>query len=284
MKTLIVIGTAEDDQARVWALLAEKWLRVVFLQPIDFKITWSLLADEKGVRVDDWNGGNQYASHDQEVYWYLRVPELNEPSLSQYILLLRQSLHRSDRLLPCSGLKPWASAKLLQTGLWRGKRPAAHVGYHSPARDTIGLITKGLSGASSRASLVTEGSRPCEFIPSFYQQRINGAHSKVHCWINKEGLHHLYVATDSQYVDPRDDPDLRYQRCRLPDDVRLKLEQLGSKIGCRFFDVDFIDKDGDLFFLEVNFSPAPVWFESRFDTPDYTFSEQALSDWLLSYA
>jgi hypothetical protein len=58
-------------------------------------------------------------------------------------------------------------------------------------------------------------------------------------------------------------------------------EQIFERLGTIFFDFDIVRPAGErAWLLEVNCSPAPVYYESEALSSPHTFSSRILMDWM----
>ena len=71
-----------------------------------------------------------------------------------------------------------------------------------------------------------------------------------------------------------------YQAHWTPAEAFLLADWVYRKLGTRFFDIDFILGEAGPVFLEINASPAPVFFETHTLDGAREFSSRVLCDWL----
>ncbi|MCK4816921.1 hypothetical protein KA005_14220, partial [bacterium] len=111
------------------------------------------------------------------------------------------------------------------------------------------------------------------------QENIKGIPIKLHFYRKRDGLWLSFmVACESNVIDYRYDEGTIYKELETKLEWILAADLFLKKYGCRFFDVDIITHKNGEVFLEVNFSPAPRFFEEH--VGDTKFSSRLLADWL----
>lgn len=97
--------------------------------------------------------------------------------------------------------------------------------------------------------------RNWQYVPVQFQELLLGIHIKSHV-IGDDIYTYRFV---SDTLDPRED-DYKIYKHNTTKIIKKHLLDISSKIGVNYFDCDMIINDKNIFFLEINSSPAPMVF------------------------
>jgi hypothetical protein len=113
------------------------------------------------------------------------------------------------------------------------------------------------------------------------QERVGTARSlKLHGYVrNGAIISSLIVECKSDYIDYRADRDARFKIVPATGEYHDLMLGFARKFDVALFDFDILETERGMAFLEINFSPAPVYFE-RIAEPEMRFSRTVLEDFL----
>lgn len=180
----------------------------------------------------------------------------------------------------------FASAKLEQVTSQESTVPKTLVFKRtlSPPPNSKNYIVKSISGIRSIAvggdDARLSNSHESEACPVQYQNRIPGHAIKCHFYRTRfDQWKAFVVSAECKTVDYRYD-DTFYSQVGVPAVAFNIANKVLRMWGARFFDIDLIQGADQATFLELNFSPAPVFFENTALSGIASFSAEVLTDWL----
>jgi hypothetical protein len=287
MQRLVVIGDPKDKQASKWHTMAlSLGADSIFLSAAQINRQWRLDLGEERMPAIICSSGERLEIIPNSSRWYLRGPSSGNLRIREQLQLLHQYASRvyenGDYFLSADS-EVHTESKPLQAVLAPCRVPVTRV--RRPVRlMSANWVTKSLSHVRSK---VVDSSHPGLLLsndgnmaaPSMFQHLVHGLHVKVHCYYSRCQTWKLFaVSAKASCIDYRYSSDVEYAveqvRCRW----YHYAQRLYEYLRIRFFDFDLVVSGSFDTFLEVNSSPAPVYFENILE--DYRYSAHVLLDWL----
>lgn len=285
---LCIIGNKDDSQAQNWMSIARSLSsRVAFFETCDIGKTWNLICCNEVCGI---------LSHPSVFYpfnkgcWYYRGPLFADSfALTQFntihSVLAATSYPLSNYFNP-SDIEARLNSKAFQH-IYFGCFPESRIiSRVSLVSNSQFRVFKSLSHVRSKVSLLEQlinKNYLCQSHggPLMLQRVADGIPVKVHCYIMRDSSPLISAfACYSNDMDYRYS-NTRYQAIDMSPAIRSKALELHELTGSRFFDFDIsIDRCNKLTMFEMNFSPAPCFFEDQAGTA-YEYSKQILVDWLI---
>ncbi len=290
----MIIGTMEDVQCEILFEVSKPIAnRTIFLNAGSYDIDWRLsLSNEQGSFVICQKFG-YLKLDDPTICWYLRGPTLGDQYSSQLYFELHQALslyaYPIGNYLIKGPEEALTESKLNQYKVWEiGALPEVIVTNKLAAARSKKESSKVIKSLSTIRSIATnlnsnsllwnlqELSNPVQL-----QSKVDGLNVKVHYYRSRAGYWHtLSISSVGNEVDYRYDPIVSFGVVPTKPHWIKKAESIYEQFGSRFFDVDLIVGEEKEYFLEVNFSPAPVCFERFIFEDSYVYTKLFLLDWL----
>jgi hypothetical protein len=281
----IVIGSTDDRQVSSWLLLARQMGHsAVYLDIKDAGNKWSLEVDGEP-RIVFGRQSLELASPRNR--WYLRGPLIAPPSVIQLIEIIHSLLilfaSPEWRYLPRGNQEGHFSSKLFQLTHAQIRVPKTCVRSRLDGARTLRSSTVIKSISQIRSTVVTLEDPRLGTADGLHleQERILDARLfKVHGYVRSGTiLSSLAVECLSKCIDYREDDNVQYRLGSMTQDIKEVLLFCASVFGVALFDIDIFDTSKGLVLLEVNFSPAPAYFENIIDK-SMIFSRDVLIDFL----
>lgn len=293
-RSLVIVGSCEDLQSQGWFDVCRmSGYDAHLLEPREISRTWWLTAESGVVPSVRTVNGRCFVLNDRSVCWSLRGP-FNAPLTTLSTLSL---LHRylSWYSYPLGNYFQHGyeecriESKPLQIQFTYSQYPTTHLATRLETvldgnRDQY--VAKSISG---QRSIVVRCSDPRlkhsdnrQPFPVQLQQHVVGLPIKVHFYRTRYDTWMTFaVASESDSVDYRYSSTTTYREIVAKPLWYKMAADFYAKCGTRFFDIDIICSDGtSLTFLEVNCSPAPVYFERAMESGALKYSARVISDWL----
>lgn len=288
MKNLCIIGTSGDSQVNNWIAIAKRInSKVAFFDVQEMGENWRIEVNNEFCGLFVPPAGFYSFSSD---CWYFRGPlQAKHITLVQlhliHALLSFQALPRGDYFNP-DRIEANLLSKPYQQIFFRESFPQSRILSADKILEADSAsVIKSISHIRSKASMlrdILEYNKSIKFLagPVLVQERVAGTPVKVHCYISRNGSP-LFLACgcSSSEVDYRY-AKTNYFEYEVSCDIKSQAQRIHSITRSHFFDFDIMCSEGlEPVLLEVNFSPAPSYYELKLHN-NFKFSEAILRDWL----
>jgi hypothetical protein len=288
MRHLIVLADPSDKQAMQWHFMALASGAVSdFLCIANINSEWSIELRSDRIPAVILPNKCRIEISPGKACWYLRGPTCGDIRVREQIQLLHQLV---SQLYDCGDyfLSPHSEvlteSKPLQLSLAPCSFPQTRLWMHKLVITDMNWITKSISHIRSIVVNVAHpdlmrNSDGETASPVMFQRFCEGNQVKVHCYYTRYQTWRLFaVSANSNAVDYRYSIKTKYTIEPIQGRWYHYAQHLYNYLQIRFFDFDLVVFEGNDTFLEVNTSPAPIYFERIFS--EYRYSASVLLDWL----
>lgn len=274
-KTLVIIGEQEDTQALAWYNLGENsGISCFFLEVCQIHSEWYLQI-HNSIPTVVLHDGTYFYLNAQDICWYLRGPTQASFAILQSISLLHNFLawyaYPQGNYFQYGLEEGLVESKPSQLSLLINQIPTTYLQTKATSHvQRHQYITKSLS--STRSTVVHLADDRLQFEPNTklacplqVQERILGRAVKAHFYKNRQNLWQgLCIVSQSSDIDYRYAQDTQHEFMSMPPAWFKIADTCYALFRSKFFDLDFmLDPTGQAIFLEINFSPAPTYYEKK---------------------
>jgi|688.fasta_scaffold164293_3 hypothetical protein len=293
VNSLVIIATIEDQQAMgLYKIAINSNYDVYFLSVDKLGVDWTVEINNANVCVT-YLKSIYFNVQDKNICWYLRSPYLGSKAFLQIINLLHKFLtihaYPHHNYFYSGDNETQADSKPLHANIFPNLFPQSNI--VSRIRNLKKIKNKSIvkSISNIRSEVVKLSDRRLNIqqsekldCPILIQSIIQGESLKAHCYLSRKGYWHIFcVKVNNHEIDYRYDSAATYQVIDTPPIIFLYADKCYTIFKCIFFDLDFIvSSSNEHYFLEINFSPAPIYFEKIVWNKYMKYSSYLLSDWL----
>jgi hypothetical protein len=283
---LVVVSSKADSQAQIWLRIA-KGLghQAIHLNTERAGVDWRLVVsgDAQVVR----RHGPALSLSDPSLCWYLRGPNFADTQTLVEIELLHSLLtvfaYPQARYFIKGGEEGRFGSKPLQLVSFQNLCPSSRISTRRlPRKNRDKFVVKSLSQIRSTVVTCADSRLHRGASLHFEQERIeHGDLLKVHAYMRNDALLQTFVVkcSSGSIVDYRAAINVKYTRIDSDHRIMRVIQKFYQIAGTTFFDIDLFITENEIIILEINFSPAPTFFE-RSAGIDYDFSRAVLSNFL----